>query len=110
MIAKFAAAMAVASRTWPVDADAFVPSPPGNSESPISSPVGQWQVETEIGSYSLGHGDDRSWSVLQTNFRYGLSQGGDGQIVVAPDVGEDADGDREEGFGDTTLRLHHNIF
>ena len=110
MIAKFAAAMAFAALATPAFADNFVPSRPGNTESPISSPTGRWQVETELGSYALGHGDDRSWSALQTNFRYGLAPGWDAQIIVSPYVGADSGGDLANGFGDTTLRLHHNIF
>src|SRR6185295_5305233 len=104
MIAKFAALMAMAACAGPAFADDFVPSRPGNTESPISSPAGRWQVETEIGGYSLGHSGDRSWSALQTNFRYGLAPGWDAQIIVSPYVGEDAGGDRADGFGDTTLR------
>jgi len=110
LIAKFSAALAFAALATPALADDFVPSRPGNTESPISSPAGRWQVETEIGGYSLGHSGDRSWSALQTNFRYGLAPGWDAQIIVSPYVGEDAGGDRADGFGDTTLRLHHNIF
>ncbi len=110
MIAKLSAALALAVLASPAFADDFAPSRPGNTESPISSATGHWQVETEIGSYSLSHGGDRSWSALQTNFRYGLAPGWDAQIIVSPYVGEDAAGDRAEGFGDTTLRLHHNIF
>lgn len=109
MIAKFAAALAFAALATPAFADDFVPSRPGNTESPISSPVGRWQVETELGSYAMGHGDDRSWSALQTNFRYGLAPGWDAQVVVSPYVGADSGGASESGFGDTTLRLHHNI-
>lgn len=109
MIAKLAAALAFAACATPAFADDFVPSRPGNTESPISSAAGHWQVETELGSYSLGHGDDRSWSVAQTNFRYGLAPGWDGEIVVSPYVGADIGGDSESGLGDTTLRLHHNI-
>ncbi|MBS0386303.1 MAG: transporter [Proteobacteria bacterium] len=109
MIAKFAAAMALGALATPALADNFVPSRPGNTESPISSPTGRWQVETEIGSYSVGHGDDRSWSALQTNFRYGLAPGWDAQIIASPFVGEEVGGDRAQGFGDTTLRLHHNL-
>jgi hypothetical protein len=110
MIAKFAAAMAFGALATPALADNFVPSRPGNTESPISSPTGRWQVETEIGSYSLGHGDDRSWSALQTNFRYGLAHGWDAQIIVSPYLGQEAHGDQAGGLGDTTLRLHHTLF
>ncbi|MBI3437387.1 MAG: transporter [Proteobacteria bacterium] len=109
MIAKSAVAMAFAALATPAFADDFVPSRPGNTESPISSSTGRWQVETELGSYSAGHGGDRAWSALQTTFRYGLAPGWDAQIIVSPYVGADVSGDREEGFGDTTLRLHHNI-
>ncbi len=110
MIAKFAVAAAVAAFAAPAFGDNFIPSRPGNTESPISSPAGRWQVETEIGSYSRGHGGNSSWSALQTNFRYGLAPGWDAQVIVSPFVGEAEGGESAEGFGDTTLRLHHTLF
>jgi hypothetical protein len=93
----------------PAFSDDFVPGRPGNTESPISVPAGRWQVETEIGSYSLAHGDDRSWSALQSDIRYGLSSGWDAEVIVSPLVGQDAGGESESGFGDTTLRVRHTF-
>jgi hypothetical protein len=72
-------------------------------------PAGRWQVETEIGSYSLGHGDDRSWSAAQTDIRYGLAPGWDTEVIVSPLVGQDSGGDSESGFGDTTIRVRHTF-
>ena len=109
MIAKFAALMAMAACAGPAFADDFVPSRPGNTESPISVPAGRWQIETEIASASLGHGGERSWDALQTDIRYGLASGWDAEAILSPYVGEDAGGDRGEGVGDTTLRVRHTF-
>lgn len=109
MIAKFAALMALSACACPAFAEDFVPGRPGDAESPISVPAGRWQIETEIASASLGHGRDRSWSVLQTDIRYGLAFGWDAEAIISPYVGEEVDGDRGEGLGDTTLRVRHTF-
>lgn len=102
------AVLAFAAVTAPAFADDFVPGRPGNTESPISVPAGRWQLETEIGGYAHGSGG-KSWSALQSDIRYGLADGWDAEAIVSPFVGEDAGGDRESGFGDTTLRLRHTF-
>lgn len=109
MIVKFAALMAMAACAGPAWADDFVAGRPGNTESPISVPSGRWQIETEIAGASLGHGGDRSWGALQTDIRYGLASGWDGEAIISPYVGEDSGGDRSEGFGDATLRVRHTF-
>lgn len=108
MAAKLFALAAFAALAAPAFADDFVPGRPGNTESPISAPAGRWQVETEIGSTAHGSGS-KSWSALQSDIRYGIADGWDTEAIFSPYVGEDADGDRESGFGDTTLRLRHTF-
>jgi hypothetical protein len=93
----------------PAFADDFTPGRPGNTESPISVPAGHWQIETELASFARGGGGAQSWSALQTDIRYGLAPGWDAEAIVAPYVGEKANGDRAEGFGDTTLRVRHTF-
>ncbi len=94
----------------PVFADDFAPGRPGNTESPISAPTGRWQIETEIGSASLGHAGERSWSALQSDIRYGLAPGWDAEAIIAPFVGEEnSGGNRAKGFGDTTVRVRHTF-
>jgi hypothetical protein len=102
------AALAFCALASPALADDFVPGRPGNTESPISVPAGRWQIESELGSYARGAGA-KGWSALQTDIRYGLAPGWDAEAIVAPYVGEEVNGDRAEGFGDTTLRLRHTF-
>jgi outer membrane putative beta-barrel porin/alpha-amylase len=104
LICAFAAGPALGDDFAP----AFAPGRPGNTESPISVPTGHWQVETEIGGYAHGAGG-QSWSVLQTDIRYGLAEGWDGEAIVAPYLGARSGGVSQSGFGDTTFRLRHTF-
>lgn len=108
MTSKIIAVAAFVALAAPAFADDFTPGRPGNTESPISVPTGRWQVETEIGSYAHGDGA-KSWGALQSDIRYGLAEGWDAEAIVAPYVGAEVAGDRETGFGDTTLRLRHTF-
>lgn len=102
------ASLAFLGLAAPAWADDFVPGRPGNTESPISVPAGRWQLETEIASYARA-GDDRNWSALQTDLRYGLASGWDVEAIVSPYSRTVVGGDSEAGVGDTTLRLRHTF-
>jgi hypothetical protein len=88
----------------PAFADDFVPSRPGNTESPVTVPVGHWQVESELGSFSHGSGGE-SWSALSTDIRYGIAPGWEGEAIISP-INRSGG---ETGFGDTTLRVRHML-
>jgi hypothetical protein len=108
MAAKLIAVAAFAAFASPAVADNFVPSRPGNTESPISAPAGRWQLETEIAGYARGSGS-KSWSALASDIRFGLADGWDTEAIISPYVGQEVQGHSESGFGDTTLRVRHTF-
>lgn len=88
---------------------------PDATESPRTVDAGHFQIESSV----LGYSRDRasgvrteSWSWGETNFKFGLNDSMDLQLVLEPYVREvTRDGGMRtvaEGFGDVTLRLKWN--
>lgn len=106
------AALAAPLLAAPAFADAdppFVTGRPGQTESPISVPKGDWQVESELAGYARGGGAE-SWSAAATTLRYGIAHGADMELVVAPYLRSRADGETTDGFGDVSLRARRTFF
>jgi hypothetical protein len=90
------------------------PDRPDTTESPYTVEKGRYQVE--FGSF--GFTKDRSdgvktetWTLGETNFKYGLNDFQDLQIIVDPYIHQQSsDGGKSEGFGDIELRLKWNLW
>lgn len=82
---------------------------PDTTESPFTVDAGHLQVESSFVAYSREDGDAESVAILPSNFRIGLLNDVELQIVVEPYVrvenGQDAD-----GFGATQLRMKINFW
>lgn len=90
---------------------------PDTTESPITVEAGRFQVESGLVSF----GRDRSqgittetWSLAETNVKFGLTDSADLQWVLRPWIRETERGNgernRAEGFGDLDLRLKYNLW
>lgn len=112
----FLIALLAAPCAW-AEAPAFVTGRPGATESPISTPKGYLQVESELGAYTR----DRESGVrasetraASTAFRYGIADGADVELVVSPyvraSVEDSAGSQTASGFGDVTLRARRTFF
>jgi Putative MetA-pathway of phenol degradation len=96
---------------------AFVTGRPGATESPISTPKGYFQIETELASYThdkQGSAKASETRLGSTDFRYGVADGADLELIVSPYVRDRLEdvGVREadSGFGDVTLRARGTFF
>lgn len=96
---------------------AFVTGRPGAAESPISTPKGYLQIETELGGYDRDRESGataRETRLASTTFRYGIADGADVEVIVAPfvrDRVEDSSGRAAaSGFGDLTLRARRTFY
>lgn len=95
---------------------------PDKTESPYTVDAGHFQVEADLVNYTQDKTDDagvetksKSFGVLVTNLKAGLTNSMDFQVVITPYASEEtqvtgADADKKSGFGDTTLRLKYNLF
>lgn len=90
---------------------------PDTTESGYTVPAGMFQLETSFFDYSRDVNPNTSsdlWIYGQVNFKAGLTQGTDLQVIVNSHAvaGESERGDstRTAGFGDITLRLKHNLW
>lgn len=91
---------------------------PDATESPITVDAGHFQVETSLVEYSHTREKgrrERTWAVLPTNIKYGVSDRVDVQLVVTPHMRTrtrvGGQRDRVQGFGtDTQLRLKVNVW
>lgn len=91
---------------------------PSKTDSPFTIDAGVFQVEADVANWTLDNEDavrTRVWILGNTNFKLGLTNGMDLQIfpqlyvdgrISGPAFGRPA---REEGFGDTTVRLKFNL-
>lgn len=90
------------------------PDRPDTTESPFTVEPGRFQVETGIWAFAKDKSDGvktETWTVGETNFKFGLSQCQDLQLVVRPWIHEQStDGETREGFGDIELRLKWNLW
>lgn len=84
---------------------------PDTTESPYTVDAGHVQVETSFFDYTRSDGGSfEAWSVLATNFKIGLTNDTDIQLVFEPYVREELDGDRASGLGVTQVRLKINLW
>jgi hypothetical protein len=91
------------------DEPAFVTGRPGLTESPISVPKGYFQVESELGAYVRDKASGvrtTETRALATDFRYGIADGADVEMVVSPYVRATGAGG---GIGDVTLRARRTF-
>jgi hypothetical protein len=112
----FLLALLAAPCAW-AETPAFVTGRPGATESPIATPKGYLQVETELGGYDHDRESGVATSetrLAATTFRYGIANGADVEVIIAPFVRDrlEAAGGREtvSGFGDVTLRARRTVF
>ena len=78
---------------------------PDSTETPITVPAGRFQLETSLVSFTQdGHAE--SWVFAETNFKFGLTDNTDVQLVVAPYVYES----ESEDLGDIILRFKWNLW
>ncbi|WP_460613750.1 transporter [Hymenobacter seoulensis] len=94
------------------------PDRPGVTESPFTVDAGHFQLETDalrlINTHE-GVSRSREWKAAYTTLKLGLSRRTDVQLevplykVAKERETEDADWQREAGFGDVALRLKHNF-
>lgn len=89
---------------------------PDATESPYTVERGRWQIEVEAIRWSRNSDGGvrvRTQTIGATNFKYGLSDSSDLQIVVEPMVrqGTRIGSFRQtvRGFGDLVVRLKHNL-
>lgn len=82
---------------------------PDSTESPITVPAGFIQIETEFAGYGRD-GDAKYWTFGEFNFKYGLTNAIDLQLIVPTWQRVKEDGDVSEGIGDITLRTKINLW
>lgn len=94
---------------------------PDKTESPYTVDAGHYQIETSLVDYTYDHkNSDRSdqrvdnFSVFPTNFKVGLLNNVDFQLIVDPYIKEHSQGDGERetktGFGDIQNRIKINLW
>lgn len=90
---------------------------PDKTESPYTVDAGRFQIETDLVAYtrdSRNGQTTRSFDVMPFNFKMGLTHDTDLQIVYGAfshsRTSVDGVDDEEDGFGDVTLRLKHNVW
>ena len=90
---------------------------PDTTESAYTVPKGLFQVETSLLDFNRDSSDgstEESWILGQVNFKVGLAEDMDLQMVfdtytsVRTRVGNGVEG--QDGFGDVTLRLKRNLW
>ncbi len=79
---------------------------PDTTESAYSVEVGRWQVEAEVASGELDGGEWGEWVGMEMNWKYGVGEDVDVQVVVpfvtvVSGVGA--------GVGDVTVRVKRNV-
>lgn len=82
---------------------------PDSTESPYTVPAGMVQIETELATSGRDSGT-RSRSFAEFNFKYGLNDFMDLQLVVPTYQRSKTAGETTEGFGDITIRHKTNFF
>ena len=82
---------------------------PDSTESPITVPAGMVQIEAELAAW--GRDDDtRSWTFGEINFKYGVTENVDVQLVI-PMWQRIREADSvADGFGDITVRTKINLW
>lgn len=100
---------------------AFNTDRPSKTDSPYTVDAGVFQIETDLASFSWDERNPtdadvcvRTWLIGQTNFKLGLTNWADIQVVpqgylTRRTTSAEAAPLTERGFGDTTLRLKINF-
>jgi hypothetical protein len=78
---------------------------PDATESPFTVEPGIYQIESTAFSYSK-EGSRGVWTLAESNFKTGLTDRSDLQLVLRPWIRESGAG---EGFGDVDVRLKYNL-
>lgn len=98
------------------DEPAFITGRPGQTESPISTPKGYLQIESELASFTRNRDSGVKTSqtrLASTAFRYGIADGADVELIVSPYVRAAEKGGgvstSDSGFGDVTLRARRTF-
>ncbi|WP_166442743.1 transporter [Phragmitibacter flavus] len=84
---------------------------PDTTESASTVPKGFVQIETELAAY--GHDGDtnsKSWAFGEFNFKYGVTDSLDLQLVVSTWQRVEQASDIAEGFGDISVRAKFNLW
>ncbi len=95
---------------------------PSKTDSPYTIDAGVFQIETDVASWTLDERNPadpgvrvRTWLIAQTNFKLGLTNWMDLQVIPQGYVNRRTSGSeiehatRQHGFGDTTVRLKINF-
>jgi outer membrane putative beta-barrel porin/alpha-amylase len=97
----------------------FATDRPDKTESPITVDAGHFQLEMDFATYTFdrtNHETTKAWAVAPTNFKVGVLNNVDLQVVVQTyntQTTEDRDTGRKHrvsGFGDVTLRCKTNFW
>lgn len=90
---------------------------PDKTESPYTVDAGRFQIETDLIAYTRNGNNSlttRSFEVMPFNFKMGLTHDTDLQIIYGALSHSRTSGAgaavEEDGFGDVTLRLKHNVW
>lgn len=90
---------------------------PDATESPRTVDAGRFQIESSVVDYARdrsGGAEFETWTIGETNIKYGLNDSMDLQLIIAPYVREithvNGVRDEVEGTGDITLRLKWNLW
>lgn len=87
---------------------------PDATESPYTVEAGGIQVESSLWAFARDRENGittETWSLAETNIKFGLSSHHDLQFVIRPWIREDERGSgSDEGFGDMDLRLKWNLW
>jgi hypothetical protein len=90
------------------------PDRPNTTDSPMTLDPGAFQIET--GSFDFtkdreGGVTTRTWTIGETEFRYGLDSSKDIQLSIDPWIHQhSSDGTSHEGFGDIGMRMKWNFW
>lgn len=88
----------------------LAPDRPDATESPITVDAGAMTIEASYLDWRRDNGDE-SYTVMATNFKLGLTNDTDLQIVLDSYTTErPAAGGGADGFGDVQIRLKHNVW
>lgn len=86
---------------------------PDATESPQTVDKGHWQIETSILGYTQDKQNGqttRSYQVMNTNLKYGVTDSVDIQFVFTPYIQQEMSNDSKHGHSDLELRTKINLW
>ena len=102
---------------------AFNTDRPSKTDSPYTIDAGAFQIEMDVVNWTVDyrnvdHADvlTRTWLIGQTNFKVGLTNSIDLQVLLQGYINRRTSGDdfgsalEQDGFGDTTIRFKVNLW